>query len=181
MKKICVLDGRVTINEKINEEINNLLKAKKEYELSDWFILKGMNINYCIGCWDCWLKTPGICRLKDEHEIVLRSVINSDELLFISDESVGFITATLKKTMDRLIPSVLPYIKIIDNESHHYQRYKNTPNIHVILVKKASTTKEDIDLVRDYFTRVSLNFDSKVKSFFTIEKEGDLNHELFNI
>jgi multimeric flavodoxin WrbA len=25
------------------------------------FTIQDMKISYCTGCWDCWIKTPGVC------------------------------------------------------------------------------------------------------------------------
>jgi multimeric flavodoxin WrbA len=181
VKKICILDGRNNPQENFNRDVAQLISSKPAHVQVERFILNDLNISYCVGCWDCWLKTPGICRLRDEHAIVLESVIKAGDVIFVSEESVGFINATLKKTMDRLIPTVLPYIRIHYKESHHYPRYEKSANMHVVLIKKDSTTKDDINLVKDYFHRVSLNFNSEVKSFTLYEKEGDINYELFNV
>ncbi len=181
MRRLCILDGRNFPKEDLNQDILKLINLKPKKFQVDRYILNDLNISYCIGCWDCWLKTPGICRLRDEHAMVLEAVVKADDVIFISEESVGFINATLKKTMDRLIPTVLPYIRIYHKESHHYPRYSSSANIHVIFVKTSSTTNDDVNLVKDYFQRVSLNFNSEVKSFTLYEKEGDFNYELLNV
>jgi len=140
-----------------------------------------MNINYCIGCWDCWLKTPGICRLRDDHELVLKSLVNSHHVLFISNIRTGFISSTLKKTMDRIIPCVLPYIREYKNESHHYPRYEYFPKFHIMLLKNDLTLETETKLMADYFYRVSLNFNTDVVSFTAYKKKGDLANVISNM
>ena len=36
---------------------------------------KDMKISHCIGCNYCWLKTPGICTIKDDYEIILKKIL----------------------------------------------------------------------------------------------------------
>jgi multimeric flavodoxin WrbA len=180
MKRICILDSRERIDLDFDKQMNNLIQHLEDDKQVDWFLLNKMDIKYCVGCWDCWLKTPGLCRFKDNHREVLRSFVNADQVVFICELSVGFINSLLKKTMDRLIPIVLPYIREFHNESHHYPRYDLNPKIKIIVIDN-ETTEAEISLVKDYFLRVALNFDSEVKSFSLYNKLGDINDELFNI
>jgi multimeric flavodoxin WrbA len=46
------------------------------------FQLNQMNLHYCMGCWSCWWKTPGMCAIKDDAEIIFKSVIQSDFLIY---------------------------------------------------------------------------------------------------
>src|SRR5690554_7776971 len=41
-------------------------------------------ITECVGCFGCWVKTPGICVIPDESREMARSVINSDLLITLS-------------------------------------------------------------------------------------------------
>ena len=181
MKKICIIDGRDNPDIDFKTEISHLFIREDNETDYDYFTLKDMNINYCIGCWDCWVKTPGICRLKDDHKLVLKSLINSQHVLFISNVRTGFITSTLKKTLDRIIPCVLPYIREFNNESHHYPRYKNTAKFHVLLMEDILTSETEINLIEDYFNRLSLNFYTDVISFTTYIKKGDLANVISNM
>lgn len=181
MKKVCIIDGRDNPDVDFATEISQLLIPKENKTDYDYFTLKDMNINYCIGCWDCWVKTPGICRLKDDHALVLKSLINSQHVLFISNVRTGFVTSTLKKTLDRIIPTALPYIKEYKNESHHYQRYENSAKFHVLLLEDILTTKNEVNLIEDYFNRLSLNFYTDVISFTTYNKKGDLANVISNM
>ena len=53
------------------------------------FYIKDMKITPCIGCNACWLKTPGICAVKDDYEQILRAYLQYDVTVFISDTTLG--------------------------------------------------------------------------------------------
>ena len=58
-----------TVSEKIRSELAGKDAAFDIVEASE------MKIGNCIGCNYCWLKTPGICTVKDDHEIILRKMV----------------------------------------------------------------------------------------------------------
>ena len=73
--------------------------------LRDITVIKAanMNIHSCIGCNDCWLKTPGICSVKDGFEKVLKSILSHDYVLFIGRMTkLGFIDHKLKNIVDKM-------------------------------------------------------------------------------
>ena len=74
--------------------------------------LRDLDIHYCTGCWDCWVKTPGVCAYHDDMPMILKEVMQSDLLVFLSPISLGFVSALTKKACDRLIPLVHPYIEM---------------------------------------------------------------------
>ena len=53
------------------------VRLSKEHKI-DLFIIEDMDINYCRGCFNCWLKTPGLCMFKDDMGKILESVANTD-------------------------------------------------------------------------------------------------------
>ena len=55
------------------------------------FYTEDMRITPCIGCNACWLKIPGICAVKDDYEQILKTYLQYDVTLFISDTALGFI------------------------------------------------------------------------------------------
>lgn len=169
MKKICVIDG--TLGKDLDYQ-RVLETYGSEFDIS-YFKLSDLNIHSCIGCWDCWLKTPGICLIKDDQEAILKSYVNADDIVFISNVKTGFITSTLKLTLDRLIPTVLPYIRTYKGEMHHYQRYDHSPNLHVLL-NSDGVSDEVSDLIKDYFERVVLNMVSTLESFTQSADEGGI-------
>ena len=58
--------------------IGNL--SNKEY-----IIIDSKQIDkYCIGCFGCWLKTPGTCIIKDEFQHMGGNIAKADELIILS-------------------------------------------------------------------------------------------------
>lgn len=147
------------------------------------FQLNQMNLHYCTGCWSCWWKTPGLCAIKDDAEIIFKSVIHSDFLIFASPLYAGFASSLLKKIMDRLIVLLHPYMEIIQNECHHKKRYEKYPHLGLILQKEKDTDQEDIDIVRDIFNRWTLNFHSELKyvKFTETDKHEEIIYATCNI
>ena len=169
--KITILNGNPDPdNQKFDDYLNNLVKL---LELSDnsvvHFKLKEMKIRHCRGCFGCWLKTPGQCIYKDDSHAICREVINSDFVLFAAPLVMGFPSAVLKITMDKLIPLLLPYIELVDNkECHHKKRYdKEYPLIGLLIETEDDTDGEDIEIVSDIFSRFAIDF--KTSSRFVMQ------------
>lgn len=102
--------------------------------------LRDMDVRHCIGCFGCWVKTPGDCsNAADDSRTVRREYINSDLVLFASPVIMGFTSALLKRTQDRLIPLLMPYIRLYDGESHHVARYDCYPLMALLLSSPRQT------------------------------------------
>jgi multimeric flavodoxin WrbA len=52
--------------------------------------LRGITLRYCVGCWGCWVKTPGECVNQDASLDMDRAVINADFVLWASQLKTGF-------------------------------------------------------------------------------------------
>ena len=155
----------------LEKEIQN----NTEHQI-DYFVLRNMNINYCTGCWDCWMKTPGRCAIKDDQEQILSRIPNADKVLYISPVILGYESSLLKTCKDRSIPAIHPYISIYKGELHHHNRYESMPEINVLLFKDQDTTSEDVDLIEDTYKRMALNFRASVNYFKAIDQiEGVKN------
>jgi multimeric flavodoxin WrbA len=88
------------------------------------FDLAGLEIKPCRGCFACWLKHPGICVIKDDQEAVLRAAATGDLQVWITPVTFGGFGSVLKRSVDRLLPNILPFFVRIDGEVHHPQRYE---------------------------------------------------------
>jgi hypothetical protein len=132
-----------------------------------------MRINYCCGCWNCWVKTPGECVFADDMPQVLRSIIHSDMTVFISPVVMGFVSAQLKKVNDRMVALVHPYITICENECHHQKRYDKYPKLGLILLDEKALKLEELDVITDIYNRLALNMKTKME--FTGLNNGSLD------
>lgn len=124
--------------------------------------LRDLDIRYCVGCWGCWVKTPGECLSKDDSAVVCRAVINSDLTVLASPVIMGYPSALLKKTMDKLIPLVHPYATLVQGEVHHVARYPHYPRLALLLEPEADTDAEDLEIMTDLFSRAALNLKSSL-------------------
>ncbi len=125
-------------------------------------LLRELEADYCTGCWSCWVKTPGECVFKDDSHAVCRAVINSNLTIFASPVIMGYLSALLKKFMDKMIPLVLPYITEDHGEAHHVNRYQpaDYPVGGLLLGKTPGTDQEDIEIIRGIHERTMLNLKS---------------------
>jgi len=124
--------------------------------------LRDLELKYCIGCFDCWTKTPGICGADQASQEMDRAVINSDFTLWAAPLKMGFPTALLKMAFDKHLPLIHPYILVDQNESHHLKRYEKYPRVGMLIERENDTTNKDFQIVTDILSRTALNFKSKL-------------------
>ncbi len=95
----------------------------------DSLILHEIEIASCLGCFGCWVKTPGICVINDEGRDIAKAVIQSNLLIFLTPVIFGGYSSELKKALDRLIPIISPFFEKIEGEIHHQRRYDQYPRL----------------------------------------------------
>jgi len=162
--KITVLNGNQNAdNTAFDEYLDRLSKAltSSGHSVTN-LALREMDLAYCIGCLDCWVKTPGICVTDDEGRDVCRAYINSDFVLWASPVIMGFYSALLKKVTDKFVGLVHPYPEFVNGEIHHVPRYDHYPLGGLLLERSADTDAEDIAIITEIHGRTMLNFKSSL-------------------
>ncbi len=158
--KITIIDGNSLSDNK--EFIDFSLKIKKIINNSshnlEYFNLQSLSIKPCTGCWYCWWKTPGICSIKDDMEEILKQVLKSDLIIFITPLIMGFPSALIKKCLDRFIPLFHPYIEIHNGECHHLWRYDKYPAMASIFQELDDTLENDFNISKAYMKRTADHF-----------------------
>jgi multimeric flavodoxin WrbA len=119
--------------------------------------LRDLSINGCSGCWGCWVKTPGVCVAHDDSAEVCRAVLASDMAVFASPITMGFVTALMKRAVDKLIPIVHPYIEIEGGEMHHWARYDRYPSMGLLLGEGPDSDAEDVAITTELWSRLARN------------------------
>ena len=100
--------------------------ARAEFEIVE---AADMKISHCIGCNFCWLKTPGICSIKDDYEEILKKMIHADQIWVISGTALGFLDHKGKNIFDRIMPLVTMYLKFKGDQMRHVMRYKKNADV----------------------------------------------------
>lgn len=156
---ILIID--TTGNEEMINEIESGLNGRNDYEI---IRAKDMKIGHCIGCNYCWLKDPGICSVKDDHETILKKMILSDQIWLVSGTTLGFITPLAKNIIDRIIPLATMNLKFKGKQMRHELRYKS---YQFGLIYDGEADKAFMEHWSD---RVAINFGSRTKGAFKREE-----------
>jgi multimeric flavodoxin WrbA len=89
--------------------------------------LRDMRIAPCMGCFGCWVKTPGVCVIDDDARTVAREMIGSDLVVYLTPVTFGGYSSLLKRAVDRHICLIHPEFSLVGGEVHHRKRYARYP------------------------------------------------------
>jgi len=131
--------------------------------------LRALPLRHCVGCWGCWVKTPGECVARDASLEMDRAVINADFVLWAAPLKMGFPAELLKMALDKHLPLIHPYMEVAYGESHHLRRYKRYPRVGLLLEKESMTDERDLQIVRDILCRTAINFKTRLKFLLTAD------------
>lgn len=163
--KIIILNGNPTNeNQAFDTYLHELaVKLEATNRPTEIMTLRELNASYCTGCWSCWVKTPGLCLFNDDSHLVCEKVIHSDLAIIASPIIMGYLSALLKKYMDKMIPLIHPYFAVVRGEVHHRHRYlaKDYPLGGLLLEKTPGTDQEDINIIQEIHSRTMINLKSR--------------------
>ena len=131
--------------------------------------LRDLPLRYCVGCWGCWVKTPGECVSRDASLVIDRAVINSDFTLWAAPLKMGFPAVLLKMAMDKHLPLIHPYVVVDQGEAHHLKRYARYPRVGLLVEKEADSDERDLQIVTDIYCRTALNMKTRLEFSLTTE------------
>lgn len=175
---ILVLNG--TYGGRYEGVLNSFVAANHQHNVTV-ISLEKETIAYCIGCWSCWTKTPGLCIHQDYTQQMLKQVINSDYVIHFTENSVGYVTALTKKAMDKFIPLVHPYMEFVNGESHHIKRYDTYPRMGLIYMDD-SENETDFKLTRHLVQRMALNIKTDLPLAIRVNAHNpEVIHENFSL
>jgi multimeric flavodoxin WrbA len=143
-KKVVLLDGRPSGNEDLAPTLAMLTDVLKERGAElQVFSLRELKLAHCIGCFGCWLETPGICRYHEAAgAAILQAVIQSDTLVLFTPVSFGGYSSHLKQIVDRFVSLCLPYFQTSHGELHHTPRYARFPRWVAVGVQRVFHAEE---------------------------------------
>ena len=160
---ILILDGNPNpASPVLQSRLQDLERSLAQKHHAEHIKLSETTIKPCTGCWRCWVKNPGRCFSNDDSETLQRAFIRADLVLFASPVLMGFTSALLKRTQDKLVPLLLPHIEIVNKECHHKKRYPAYPGLALLLDPEKDTDTEDLEIITDIYKRFALNFRTKL-------------------
>jgi NAD(P)H-dependent FMN reductase len=88
--------------------------------------LRKKKINYCIGCFTCWTKTPGICLHKDDMTNELFPKWAGSDLVIYATPLYHFtINASMKAFIERTLPALEPFFEDHGDRTGHPFRFRH--------------------------------------------------------
>ncbi len=155
-----IIDGSQRKTSFSERALEVLLDVFEKYSITtETALLRELKINYCRGCFGCWIKTPGRCILKDDALEITAKMIQSDLVVLFTPIHFGGYSSLLKAQMDRSIGLVLPTFRKFNGEIHHEKRYASYPSILGIGLQEEPHTRK-AQLFSEHVYRNSLNYHS---------------------
>lgn len=124
-----------------------------------------MKISPCVGCNACWLKTPGICAVKDDYEEILKAYLQYDAAVFLAGTALDFVDHRMKNVIDRMLPLATMYTCFVDGQMRHVARYDRRYRFGLLYSGKA-----DGEYLNDWMKRVALNMNGISLGAYPAEK-----------
>ncbi|MFC1515468.1 NAD(P)H-dependent oxidoreductase [Thermodesulfobacteriota bacterium] len=87
--------------------------------------LRKMKIDYCVGCFTCWTKTPGTCIQKDDMTRTLYPKwLESDMVVYATPLYHFTMNAQMKTFVERTLPILQPFFKRKGGKTYHPLRHR---------------------------------------------------------
>ena len=142
-EKLENLKWEIEKKEKIINKIKESIDQKKIIDDENISIICDNNkIKSCMGCFECWIKTPGKCKIKDGYENLAKLYSKADKVVIISQCVYGSYSPFVKNVLDRTIPYLLPFFKFKNKEMHHITRNKIKFDLNVYFYGKNLSPNE---------------------------------------
>lgn len=138
-------------------KILEAIQTKYQNDSIEIIDMSGLEVKSCIGCFNCWVKTPGVCVHKDDMSLNYTKIIHSDRLILLMPIRQVFLDHHVKAFIDRLIPLYHPYIGIYHGELMHEYRYEKYPDIDFYF-SETHLEALDIQIIEDYCFRMAHHF-----------------------
>ncbi|MDD3746322.1 MAG: flavodoxin family protein [Anaerostipes sp.] len=151
------------MEEEVAQRAIQLLKPDKVWETTTMRLLP------CLGCNDCWLKTPGICAIKDDYSELLKDYLAYDTTIFLAGTALGFIDYRMKNLADRLLPLATMYTQVVNGEMRHVPRYDKHYRFGLLYKGEA-----DDAYVNRWLVRMALNMNGVSLGAFPIEQAEEV-------
>lgn len=96
-------------------------------------VIPSLGLPSCRGCFSCWTKTPGQCRMADDGLGLSEAIAGSTVVVLLTPVVLGGHAPGLRLAMERaVLPNLLPSFSKVDGRSRHPNRYPSPPALYGI-------------------------------------------------
>lgn len=143
--------------------VEEFLKGAEEAGAeTEKIILTEKNIGYCKGKFECWLKTPGSCKMRDDMDTLIPKFMTSDIVVFACPVYFDNVPALVKNFIDRLAPVLLPHFEEDEKgEYRHAKRYVKYPKFAVIS-NAGLPGQANFEVEKVFFRRLARTFHTEL-------------------
>ena len=119
-------------------------------------------VNYCLGCVTCWVKTPGKCVQKDDMDELIETFMGSDVSVLATPVHIDNVSGIMKNFIDRLFATRMPHFELDSHgETRHVNRYENQPKL-MMISSCGYPEQSHFQVIRLWLKRFSRNFDMEI-------------------
>ncbi|VVB96105.1 Iron-sulfur flavoprotein [uncultured archaeon] len=115
---------------------------KEEGADVELFYTRKLNINPCLGEFNCWLKTPGKCFQDDDMQMLDPIMREADIIVLATPVYCDGFTGPMKNILDRTVPQVYPFFELREGHCRHPLR-EGTKASKVVLVSNCGFWEMD--------------------------------------
>jgi len=130
--------------------------ARSQGAETETVYLKEKEFQPCVGCYTCWVKTPGVCVFKDDMPDILEKVKVCDILVYATPLYNYNMTSLLKAFQERLLPLLDPHLIKPEGVYRHPPRYE--VNRKIVLISNCGFPEvSHFDGLRQVFRHIERN------------------------
>jgi multimeric flavodoxin WrbA len=120
-------DGKSNTELLLNHLVRGMREAGGEVRIVN---LREKTVKTCLGCFNCWTKTPGRCiQVDDMNQELLPLIPASDLVVFATPLYNRTMNATMSNFRERLLPLLQPFSEKLDGKFARKLRQKLPPAV----------------------------------------------------
>ena len=148
--------------------------ARAGYDSIQRFEVSKLKLGFCQGEFDCWLRTPGRCKIHDAEQEITAAIPSADAMVFFGPTAFGGFCHQLKRAIDRTICLVSPFFEARNSLTHHSARYARIPKLFAVgwQAQRDTARQSTFEALND---AQAINFFSPGRGSLLVTAEWDTN------
>jgi hypothetical protein len=121
IKKGTKMESMLILHDLPSDKTENLLRGSNDGRYT--VFAADPPVRPCVGCFGCWIKTPGRCVIDDRGQGFAGLISRHDVFMIVSRSVYGGFSPPVKAVLDRSIGHMLPFFRVTNGEMHHAPRH----------------------------------------------------------